>query len=237
MNEEGALSYLRDMERRYPKQISLLFQLMENRELDSLFSMANLITVEKLGYNDHGKTHAIIVSAYALQIHELLPVSYDSPDPLTVILLGSYLHDLGNAIHRQDHPMFGVVLAQRFLNHLPPEIRSHVLHAVYSHDESVEALTAEAGVVKVADGCDMEKGRARYPYSGEDMHALSARSVERVEIKKGEERPVRIEVSMKNEAGVFQIEYVLLRKIKTSRISEFFEVVAKTPEREYSYFP
>ncbi len=237
MNEEEALRYLRDMEKKYPRQVSLLFQLMENRELDSLFSLANLITVEKLGYNDHGKTHAIIVSAYALQIHELLPVSYDSPDPLTVILLGSYLHDVGNAIHRMNHPLFGVILARRFLEHLSPEIRAHVLHAVYSHDESVEALTAEAGVVKVADGCDMEKGRARYPYSGEDMHALSARSVERVEIKRGEKRPVRIEISMKNEAGIFQVEYVLLRKIKSSRIAGFFEVIAKTPGKEYSYLP
>ncbi len=92
----------------------------------------------------------------------------------------------------------------------------------------------EAGAAKVADGTDMAEGRARIPYkTGKvDIHSLSAISIERIEIEEGTKRPVRILVHMDNPAGVFQIEQILGRKIKTSGIEHMVEVVALEKGKE-----
>jgi len=47
-----------------------------------------------------------------------------------------------------------------------------------------------------------------------------------VEIEKGERKPVQIFVSMNNPAGVFQVEEVLERKLKTSGIQDLVDVIA-----------
>ena len=76
----------------------------------------------------------------------------------------------------------------------------------------------------------MAEGRARVPYrQGKyDIHALSALSIRRVEVARGEPRktPIRIIVDMDNEAGVFQLEEVLGKKIKTSSIAHLVEIEA-----------
>ena len=86
----------------------------------------------------------------------------------------------------------------------------------------------EAGAAKVADGTDMAHGRTRIPYrTGKvDIHSLSALSITKVEIEKGERKPVHIFVSMNNPAGVFQIEEVMEKKIQTSGIHHLVDVIA-----------
>jgi len=86
----------------------------------------------------------------------------------------------------------------------------------------------EAGAAKIADGTDMARGRTRIPYrTGKvDIHSLSALSITKVEIEKGEQKPVQILVSMNNPAGVFQIEEVLEKKLKTSSIQDLVNVIA-----------
>ena len=59
-----------------------------------------------------------------------------------------------------------------------------------------------------------------------DIHSLSAQAIKRVEIVEGDEKPVSIQVYMENPAGVFQIEEVMGRKIRSSGISELVEVIA-----------
>ena len=86
----------------------------------------------------------------------------------------------------------------------------------------------EAGAAKVADGTDMAQGRTRIPYrTGKvDIHSLSALSITKVEIEKGNRKPVQIFVSMNNPAGVFQIEEVLEKKIQTSGIQHLVDIIA-----------
>jgi len=74
----------------------------------------------------------------------------------------------------------------------------------------------------------MARGRTRIPYrTGKvDIHSLSALSITKVEIEKGEQKPVQILVSMNNPAGVFQIEEVLEKKLKTSSIQDLVNVIA-----------
>ena len=160
-------------------------------------------------------------------------------DAKVIVLCGAYFHDIGNVVHRVDHQIHGCTIANPILDRLLRKVypkdpallirlRCEILHAIFSHDEEVECLSVEAGAAKVADGTDMAEGRARIPYrTGKvDIHSLSALSITKVEIERGGPKPVQILVNMNNPAGVFQIEQVLERKIKTSNIQNLVEVIA-----------
>ena len=234
--------------------------LTRDEEVEGYLRMSNTMAVGRLGYNDHGPVHSRICAGSALEIFELLTRSVtpttveeglcDEEAARIISMSSAFLHDLGNSVHRVGHELHGCYLAAPVLDRLLAEVypgdgelalrvKTEVLHGIYSHDEDVRCLTVEAGIAKVADGTDMAEGRARIPYmrGKEDMHSLSALSIKRVEIGEGEERPVRIEVHMDDTAGVFQIEEVLGRKIRTSGIGQWLEVVAlergERPRRFY----
>ncbi len=239
-------------------------KILENDdEVVELLKMSNVMAVTRLRYNDHGKVHARIVAGAALELLELLMRRGIKPSSLIVntarsvdeakliVLLAAYLHDIGNSIHRVNHELLGALLAKDILNRLLPEIlgpihrrhmyalRQEILHAIYATDYNVDCLTIESGVVKIADGLDMAKGRARVPYrlGKMDMHAVSALSIECVEIEQGE-RPIKIVVHMNDIAGLYQLEEVLEPKIRTSGVlSEFIEVYVSTPTRSLKYYP
>jgi len=211
--------------------------------------MTNVMAVKRLMYNDHGPVHSRIASGSALEIFDLLtrkvtPTTVENDvcfieDAKVIVLCGAYLHDVGNIVHRVDHHIHGCIIANpilaRLLKKVYPEdpalstkLKSEILHSIFSHDEEVECLSVEAGAAKVADGTDMAGGRARIPYrTGKvDIHSLSALSITKVEIERGDRKPVQILVSMDNSAGVFQIEQVLERKMGTSGIQDLVEVIA-----------
>lgn len=234
--------------------------LEDDIEVQQLLRMSNVMAVTRLRYNDHGPVHARIVAGSALEIFDLLVKGGVQPttirdnivtsieESMLIVLLAAYLHDIGNSIHRDEHELHGYVLAKDILNRILPElidsrhrmysIRQEILHVIYSTDYNVRCLTVEAGVVKIADGTDMAEGRARVPYRlGKiDMHSVSALSVKRVDIEKGEARPVRINVYMTDKAGLFQVLEVLMPKIYTSNIGKFFEIAVYVNEFELTTY-
>ncbi len=231
-------------------KVEQMFRLLESDlEIQNTLRMSNVMAVERLKYNDHGPVHAKIASGSALEIFELLtqqvtPTTVknkicSAEDAKVVVLCGSYLHDLGNSIHRVNHQIHGCIIANpildRILKKVYPEdavlavrLKSEILHSIFSHEEEVECLSVEAGAAKVADGTDMARGRTRIPYrTGKvDIHSLSALSITKVEIEEGKRKPVQILVNMNNPAGVFQIEEVLEKKLKTSGIQDLVDVIA-----------
>lgn len=213
--------------------------------------MANSVAVHRLGYNDHGRTHAGIVAANALAILNLLrkhgvqttfeKEGYgDFADAQLVTLLGALLHDVGNAVHRHEHEWNGVFVAMRLLDkilRLPATQKNErllyaVLQCIASTNDEVQAISIEAGAVKAADGTDCENGRSRVPYrqyKKRDIHALSALAIRRVEILEGDGlngngKPVRVVVDMENEAGIFQTQNVLQLKVDKSGLKDFISV-------------
>ncbi len=235
--------------RRHPLLLRAWRILEEDHELQQLLKLSNVMAVTRLKYNDHGPVHAKIVSGSALELFNLLLEGGVKPttlqdgtassieESMLIVMLGAYMHDIGNSLHRNMHELHGYILAKPILDRILPDIigfeklvpiRQEVLHAIYSTDYNVKCLTIEAGVVKIADGTDMAEGRARVPYKlGKiDMHSVSALSIKRVEIERGAERPVRINVYMSDRAGLFQVLEVLMPKIHTSGIGQYFEITA-----------
>ncbi|MCX8184463.1 MAG: HD domain-containing protein [Sulfolobales archaeon] len=253
--------------RKFIENSSLLKRIYEfleaDEEVQSLIDMSNIMAVGRLRYNDHGIIHSRIVSGASLEIFDLLLKTRLKPTTLefgiaknieecmVVVLTAAYLHDIGNAIHRVNHEFLGSLLAKdivdRMLSDVMPHvegrrrkmIRQEILHAIYATETNTQALTVEAGVVKVADGTDMAEGRARIPYKlGKiNMHSVSALSIKKVEILSGNGRPVSIEITMDNFAGLFQIEAVLKPKILSTGIADYFDITAKIGDREIKVYP
>jgi metal-dependent HD superfamily phosphatase/phosphodiesterase len=232
-----------------------MYLLLENDPLTQTYlKMANVMSVDRLNYNDHGPVHSRIASGCSLEIFELLkkkvtPTTmgsgqYEMDDARMISMCGAYLHDIGNSIHRVSHNMHACILAEPILDRLLRKvyrnfvktirIKQEILHCIFSHNEEVECLTMEAGCAKVADGTDMAEGRARMPYDkGKvDIHSLSALAIKDVEIIEGNKKPVRVVVAMDNPAGIFQIEQMLVKKIETSGIKRYIEIVAVEKGRQ-----
>ena len=111
-------------------------------------------------------------------------------------------------------------------------VRSMAVECIVGHMATQKIHSLEAGLMLVADGCDMEKGRARIPMMIAtesrmgDIHKYSASAIEEVRIEKGAKRPIRITIEMKATVGFFQVEEVLLHKINASPAKPFIELYA-----------
>jgi metal-dependent HD superfamily phosphatase/phosphodiesterase len=227
----------------------------EDVKLQSYWKCANVMAIERMDYTDHGPTHVKIVANLALKLLRVLVDCQVKPsivrnygmkneDAEVVVVLGSIFHDLGMIVARNDHEKYSAFIALEFIEHcLTPiytveeraVISSEVLHAIVAHEQPTKPLTVEAGIVGIADALDMEAGRARIPFeSGKiDIHAVSALSIEKVELIEGGKKPVTIKITMSNSAGVFQIDELLKPRIEKSGLQEYFHVVAEiTGERE-----
>jgi len=217
-------------------------------ELHQLWKSANINAVDRLGMSDHGEVHIRIVANIALKLLRLLvdagiPMSVVANYGLTnndaevIVTLASCLHDLGMAVHRDNHEEYSMPLAMAKLREwlpgiYPPTeaaiITSETLHAVVAHHVATRCLTIEAGIVKVADALDMSKGRSRIPFEAGalNIHAVSAAAIEEIILKPGETKPISVEVRMNNSAGVFQLDELLKRKLANSSLAPYVQVLA-----------
>ena len=234
--------------------------LMNDAEVQETQEYANTVSIVRLGYNDHGPVHMRKVTQNAVHMMNLLhqagvKTSIETEnagnldDSLSAIVFASFLHDLGMSMGRSDHELFSMTLAlpiiERALKAVYPDelkkrvvIRSLALEGIIGHMASRRINSIEAGLILIADGCDMDKGRARIPMvvSSEakvgDIHKYSSNSIELVKIGKGELKPIKIEVEMSTDVGFFQIEEVLLPKVNMSPVKQYIELYAGVTGQE-----
>ncbi len=228
-----------------------LFKLYEKAFKENLyyFETTNYVVLNVYRFNDHGPVHVLLTTRRAL---ELLRIAERAGIRMTVetlgkpmrwsrfiVAFGALFHDLGNIVHRDEHYLFSVMIAEPIVDRLVREFESEdplllkalTLNAIYTHDEAVQCTTIEGSLVKIADGCDMEAGRSRLAYKKDsvDIHGVSALAIERVEIKEGEgEEPILIEIWMRHPAGIFQVDEVLTRKVEGSLLSGKVRVMIHT---------
>ncbi len=173
----------------------------------------------------------------------------DYNDAEVVVLLASCLHDIGISMHRSGHSLSSTYIAIPILDELlkgiyPEEektiIKSEVLHCIVTHDSNAEPLTVEASVVRIADALDLTKGRAKIPFSvgTTDTHVISAMAIKDLNIRTSSEKPIVIDITMGNSAGIFQIEKLLKSKIKGSKLENDVKIEATIdPSREDKNIP
>ena len=237
-----------------PLCLELVNYLFNDEELQEMQDYANNVSIKRLGYNDHGPVHMRQVCANGIKMLNLLQESGIKTslekeeigtfeDSMCAIIIAGLMHDLGMMIGRQGHEEMSVTLAkpiiERTLMHILPNdlhrrtiIKSLAIEAIIGHMSSRKIHSVEAGIILIADGCDMTKGRARIPMAINttpkvgDIHKYSANAITRIGIHHGERRPIRLDIEMTGEVGFFQIEEVLLTKIESSPAKEYVELYA-----------
>ena len=237
-----------------PRQ--LIDMLLSNAELKSIQDYANTVSITRIGLNDHGPVHMKTVCRNALKmlciLHEAgIKTSLEKEnagtftDSVLAVILAALLHDSGMTIGRKNHELYSGIISYSFISDtlrllLPDDkdvmrrtvIRSFAMEGILGHMGTNPIHSIEAGLLLIADGCDMTKGRARIPLERPtkptegDIHKYSAHSIEKVKIKRGKDQPIKIEIHMKSEGGFFQVEEVLIPKIQSSPAKNLVELHA-----------
>ena len=235
-------------ERANRKLRTLFERVNADKTLKGWWHVANVNATVRMEINDHSWVHIQIVTNIALKLlrqltkHGVEPsvvrdFSMTNDDAEIVVVLGALMHDVGMSIHREGHEEFSLFLVEPEIRRLldgiyeEPEltvITSEVLQAIISHRAGGEPFSLEAGIVRVADALDMAQGRSRIPFEQGrvSMHSLSAAAIDAVEIKDGEEKPIRIEILMNNSSGLYQVDGLLKAKLRGSGLEPYVEVIA-----------
>lgn len=234
--------------------------ILEDKEIEFLQDYSNTVSIKRLGYNDHGPVHMRKVLLNALVIIDLLNKAgiklnledegigtYE--DSRIAVLIASFMHDTGMSVGRENHEISGVlistpiierILQNVYTNELEKRVilKALIMECMLGHMGTQKIHSLEAGIILIADGCDMERGRARIPMilSREskigDIHKYSSAAIESVSIEKGGEKPVKITVKMSESVGFFQVEEILLTKINSSPIKPYIELFAGVKDAE-----
>ncbi|WP_247000011.1 HD domain-containing protein [Halosolutus gelatinilyticus] len=219
-----------------------------DEEIQTYLEAQNVNAVDRMRYNDHGVKHIEIVRNRALCLYELLKAGdvdfngarqqgLDEEDESVIIALAAALHDIGHVVHRDEHVYYSIPLAADVLDRILPEfydlaeqvrVKAEVLHAILCHHKAETPLTTEAGVIRVADALDMERGRSRIPYEygGRGINTLSSQAISSVSLQEGDSRPVMVEIAMTNAAGVYQVDNLLKAKLRGSGLEDEIRIVA-----------
>jgi len=216
-----------------------------DEEIIAIQDYANVVSIKRLGYNDHGPVHMRKAALNALIMFNLLTdadikMNLEKEqigtveDSKIVVLVASLLHDFGMTIARDNHELTSITLAMPIVTRILD--RSIILEGIWGHMATKKIHSLEAGLVLIGDGCDMEKGRARIttllsnkPRVG-DIHKYSSTAIQHVNILKGEKKPIKIDVVMSQSVGFFQVEEVLYPKIASSPVKPFIELYAAVRE-------
>jgi uncharacterized protein len=217
-------------------------------EINTLWDVINVNAQKRMKMTDHGPIHFQVVANTAIKMAKILKkngvrlsitedfdLGYQYGE--LVILLASFLHDIGMSINRGGHEEFSIVLAnsllRELLDFLPVRERtivtSETLHAIINHRSDGKPLTIEAGIVRVADALDITSGRSKFSYKqgNVDIHNISATAIDAVEIiSVKRSKPILVKITMNNSSGLFQIDELLNNKLSKSGIQNYIEIRA-----------
>ncbi len=225
----------------------------QSAKLEALLRACNIMAMDRMGYSDHGPTHARIAANIALKLLRMLEEAGVKPDLVSrykmgqddaevVVFLGTILHDVGHTVHREGHEDFGIPIALELLPTLlqaagydeiqNQAIKTEALHCIASHEKR-QAYSIEAGCAKVGDALNITEGRSSIPFQAGtvNIHSVSAQAIKSVELTQqkqgGGKKPILVEITMTNSAGIFQVDTLLKEKLGTSGIRQYVQIIAR----------
>ena len=131
-----------------------------NEEINLLIEKGNA-TLDELGYTEHSKKHAAKVSETAGKI--LKELGYGK-HKIELAKIAGYMHDIGNAVNRNDHAHSGAILAYQILKDtdLPLKDILVVTTAIGHHDEATgTAVDPVSAALILADKTDVRRNRVQ----------------------------------------------------------------------------
>lgn len=113
----------------------------------------------ELGFTEHGKRHASLVSRLA---ETVLRDMGRSDRECELAAIAGYLHDIANLINRYNHGGSGAIMAYHILTRMgmPPEEIAQVISAIGNHEEERgHPVNPIAAALILADKSDVHRGR------------------------------------------------------------------------------
>jgi hypothetical protein len=242
------------------KPLEIMEYIISDKEIQILQDYANVVSIKRLGYNDHGPVHMRKAALNAILMFDLLKqadIKFNlekerlgkSEDSKVAIIIAAMIHDIGMTVSRQGHeymsvnlaiPIIERILGEFYNNDITKKVimKSLIIECIFGHMATQAIHSIEAGLVLIGDGCDMEQGRSRIssmlserPRVG-DIHRYSSTGIDKVNIIKGEKKPIQIRVDMSESVGFFQVEEVLFPKISSSPVKKYIELYAGVKGKE-----
>lgn len=116
------------------------------------------ISMEALGYTEHGLRHANLVSRRARTLAKEIGLSERGQE---ITAIAGFCHDMGNFLGRSNHHYWGALLFhQVFQNDFSPKELSWIMQAIVNHDKYTMKLTNPiSAIVVIADKSDVNRSR------------------------------------------------------------------------------
>ncbi|MDK3162454.1 HD domain-containing protein [Kamptonema cortianum] len=145
----------------HPSPITLK-EVKANPKVVALIDGANEL-LRSMGFTEHGHRHVGIVSGITRHIMDTINMP---PREVELGQIAAYLHDIGNVVNRNDHPMIGASMAFTILNEMgmPPDEIAPVLGAIGNHEELAGTpVSIMSAALIVADKSDVHRSRVQNP--------------------------------------------------------------------------
>ncbi len=137
-------------------------KLRNDPEIIGLIRMADRY-LETIGYTDHGLKHLARVSQRAFRL--LLDLGLPRREAELAAVAG-LLHDIGNLVHRDEHPQSSALMAFTLLKERGMEVEeiATVVGAIANHDDSIgEPVSNVSAALIIGDKSDVLRTRVRNP--------------------------------------------------------------------------
>jgi len=186
-----------------------------------------------LGYTEHGERHAMLVSRIAQNI--LLRLGYPERTAQLAGIAG-YLHDIGNLLHRDRHPVSSAILAMEELRRMKmdPDELAIIMGAIGNHEEDHgDPVSEVSAAVIIADKSDVHRSRVRNPNTlAFDIHDRVNYAAQRSFVRVDNERKT-ISLELDIDTSISQVmeyfEIFMSRMLISRRAATFlgcnFEVI------------
>ena len=135
-------------------------QVKEDAEVKAIMYIAES-QIEALGFTEHSRRHAGIVSKWS---GEILRALGKDENRIRLAEVAGYLHDIGNCINRKDHAQSGAILAYKIVTRLgmPFSDAAEIMMAIGNHDEQYgQPVSDISSALIIADKADVHKSRVK----------------------------------------------------------------------------
>ena len=184
--------------------------LRKDPEILALIEMADHY-LDAIGYTDHGLGHVSRVSQRAASILNELGMPQREVE---LAEIAGLLHDIGNLVHRVQHPQSSALMSFTLLRErgMDPRETALVMGAIANHDEDIgDPASSPGAALIVADKSDVLRSRVRNPHMiNFDIHDRVNYAAKRSELKADRERHI--------------ITLTLEIDTKISQVMEYFEI-------------
>ena len=133
-------------------------EILKSREIKALLE-ASAIQMNALGYTEHSFRHCRLVSNKCGEILSLLGATEEE---IVLARIAGYIHDIGNAVNRNNHAETGALLAYDLLlrKGMLYQDAVSIMMAIANHDEGVGIpVNRVAAALILSDKADVHRSR------------------------------------------------------------------------------